>query len=450
MVSPKVALERRTLNNYRFEFENPGAGRDQREGVWTLYMEGGISAYLPAGDSFDTLQFKNRIELQLHDLTRVMKTRETNANTLSLRYGGLGFGGVLPVSAADLNLVGMKPILLDTSDGTYLKDISYPSTLLVVPGGSENLRILNAAMRKIGGVRKSQTMEFANRAITFLQDGRGYSLENRIPAGDAEIVLRWVESGQDGHCELYAGALVLISRYAGIPARLVTGYAGGDWNGYENYYMVRNRNAHAWVELFDKESGWIRVDPTPGYLNDPGSVSNALAGGGLRLDRTWQAYVDSLKVLWFRRVIQFDSADQALVAESVKGLGLVSFDWLKDKAASIRERLKTDWKKGLQGGDWSGALLDLVVPAGVVAALVVVIYLLQRRRRKELYETLMRRKAGQLLTSLSGTLPETARAHGDLLRIRYGPAKSWPEEPEQFLRKLRRHPKRFVAKAVRS
>lgn len=449
MVSPAVARDRRTLSDYRFDFDNPGASGGTANAVWTLYMEGGISAYLPAGDSFRTLRFKNRIDLQLHDLTRVMKTNETNANTLSLRYEGLEFGGILPMAMADLALAGMKPILLDTSDAAYLKDVSYPATLMVVPGGRDNQRILDAALRRIGPPRKSRPAEFAGRAVAYLQSGRGYSLETRIPDGPAESVLRWIESGQAGHCELYAGALVLISRYAGIPARLVTGYAGGDWNGYENYFMVRNRNAHAWVEVFDKDAGWIRVDPTPGYLDDPGSVSDALAGGGLRLDRTWQAYLDSLKVLWFRRVIQFDSADQALMADSVKEIGLFSFDWLKKRAESLRNKLNRDWEAGIRGGDWSRAVRDLALPVGLVTTLGVSIILLQRLRRRHSREALMRKKAGQLLVALSGKLPEASSAHSRLLLVRYGPPQAWPADTEHFLRNLRRRPRRAIREASR-
>jgi hypothetical protein len=290
---------------------------------------------------------------------------------------------------------------------------------------------------------KRSVAEFSDRVVAYLQNGRGYSLDTTIPAGPAESVLRWVDSGADGHCELYAGAFVLISRYAGVPARLVTGYAGGDWNGYESYFMVRNRNAHAWVEVFDADNGWIRVDPTPGYLVDPGSVDNALAGGGLFLDKTWQAYLDSLKVLWFRRVIQFDSADQLVMADSVKGVGLVSFDWLKDKAEALRASLNRDWKEGMRSGKWSGMIQHLAIPVGVILFIVFLVLLLKRIRKREHYEALMRKKAGHLLRSLSHLLPPTTSAHQQLLMIRYGPVEAWPDEVEDLLAQIRRRPKRF-------
>jgi len=65
-----------------------------------------------------------------------------------------------------------------------------------------------------------------------------------------------------GFCEHYAGAFTFLMRAAGVPARVVTGYQGGDFNPVGGYLLVRQRNAHAWSEVWFDESGWTRVDPT--------------------------------------------------------------------------------------------------------------------------------------------------------------------------------------------
>ncbi|QEP43888.1 DUF3488 domain-containing protein [Ectothiorhodospiraceae bacterium BW-2] len=67
---------------------------------------------------------------------------------------------------------------------------------------------------------------------------------------------------QNGFCEHYAAAFVTLMRLADIPARVVTGYQGGELNPMGNYLMVRQADAHAWAEVWLEESGWIRVDPT--------------------------------------------------------------------------------------------------------------------------------------------------------------------------------------------
>ncbi|MGH8610869.1 MAG: transglutaminase TgpA family protein [Gammaproteobacteria bacterium] len=65
-----------------------------------------------------------------------------------------------------------------------------------------------------------------------------------------------------GFCEHYAAAFTVLMRAAGLPARIVTGYQGGDYNALGGYLVVRQRDAHAWTEVWFEGDGWVRVDPT--------------------------------------------------------------------------------------------------------------------------------------------------------------------------------------------
>ena len=65
-----------------------------------------------------------------------------------------------------------------------------------------------------------------------------------------------------GYCEHYASSFTVLMRLAGIPARVVTGYQGGEMNPLSNYMIVRQSDAHAWSEIYLKDKGWLRVDPT--------------------------------------------------------------------------------------------------------------------------------------------------------------------------------------------
>ena len=65
-----------------------------------------------------------------------------------------------------------------------------------------------------------------------------------------------------GYCEHYASAFAVLMRAAGVPARIVTGYQGGELNTLGNYMIVRQADAHAWVEAWLADEGWTRVDPT--------------------------------------------------------------------------------------------------------------------------------------------------------------------------------------------
>jgi hypothetical protein len=349
------------------------------------------------------------------------------------------FDGVVPFGIDDDSLLGMPPVYVDTSGPEYLKDVAYPSTQLSVPGGPENQRILRAALDQVKLSENMPVEEITERLVDFLQAGRGYSLQSRIPDGEADHLLRWVESGRAGHCELYAGAFVLLSRSAGVPARMVTGFVGGDWNGFENYYMVRHRNAHAWCEVLDPQRGWVRVDPTPGYAVDPGTVDDALAGGRLALDRTFMAYLDSLRILWFRRVIQFDQSDQEEMAELAKSAGSKGFYWVKD----LLDRLKKRWDKDVEfvstTGNWMEVVKDGAIVIVFCAGILTTGFALIRKRRVANYESRVRKQAGRLLKDrdLLG-LPQGVAEVEVVERIRYGPLSAWPDDPVRRIRDCRK------------
>ncbi len=82
-----------------------------------------------------------------------------------------------------------------------------------------------------------------------------------------------------GFCEHYSGSFALLMRAAGIPARIVTGYQGGEFNAVGNYLIVRQSDAHAWTEVWIEDKGWLRVDPTaavsPSRIED--GIDSALA-----------------------------------------------------------------------------------------------------------------------------------------------------------------------------
>jgi transglutaminase-like putative cysteine protease len=67
---------------------------------------------------------------------------------------------------------------------------------------------------------------------------------------------------RQGFCEHYAGSFVFLMRAAGVPARVITGYQGGERNALDNYLIVRQSDAHAWAEVWLEDWGWVRVDPT--------------------------------------------------------------------------------------------------------------------------------------------------------------------------------------------
>jgi transglutaminase-like putative cysteine protease len=108
----------------------------------------------------------------------------------------------------------------------------------------------------------------------FNQQGFSYSLEPPPLVGFNTIDDFLFETKQ-GFCEHYAGAFVFLMRAAGVPARVVTGYQGAQYNEQGNYYIVRQSDAHAWAEVWLQGRGWVRADPTAAV--SPSRIKNGLA-----------------------------------------------------------------------------------------------------------------------------------------------------------------------------
>jgi len=431
-MSDSLRESTRFLNNFRFHARRKvpdGSGSD-----WTFYLEGGVSAYLPIPGDFDTLRFNNRQDLRAVDATNVIGMKEVQANTLFYRLENLLPGGRIRASEADAPLDRLSPRAAPLEEADSTGDFDYPRTTLLFPEGAANDRILRSALTEIGSVRELGPSEFMERAKGWLQAGRGYSLQTRIPDGEADRLLRWVESGDAGHCELYAGALVLLGRYAGVPTRLVTGFLGGDWNGYENYYMIRNRDAHAWVEYFEPDKGWIRIDPTPGNETDERDTIDLKSGGNIQIDRTFRAYLDSLRVLWYRRVVNFDQADQAEMVSWFREQG-------KSWTTGWKERWE-DWKAGWEEAGFKGleqrGLPVKQLPWLLLPLALFIFWRWQRRRgpvRRPSEIQKYRRRAGRQLRKLDQNPPKELSTEDlnarrtQLQAVRFGDPQTWPDPP---------------------
>lgn len=100
----------------------------------------------------------------------------------------------------------------------------------------------------------------------FRSGGYSYTLEPPLTGRDA--VDGFLFDTKAGFCEHFAGAYVVLMRAMGVPARVVTGYQGGERNPLDGYLVVRQSDAHAWAEYWTQQAGWRRVDPTSAVAPD--------------------------------------------------------------------------------------------------------------------------------------------------------------------------------------
>lgn len=123
-------------------------------------------------------------------------------------------------------------------------------------------------------------------AIEHRLQGFGYSLHVKRDA-HVDPVIDFLRLHKEGHCEMFASSMALLARAEGIPARVVSGYRAGDFNRIGGYTVVRERNAHAWVEAW-VDGKWRMYDPTPpidGVRNEPGTLSASLDVASYAIDR---------------------------------------------------------------------------------------------------------------------------------------------------------------------
>lgn len=202
--------------------------------------------------------------------------------------------------------------------GTPLRyQMSYgaePLTLADVPPNPETLDrqgitpgIADYAERFLSGPESSA--EQVAGLERHLQEDFSYSLDLDLdPDNPVEDFLLRARSG---HCEYFASSLVLMLRSQGIPARVVSGFLGAEGNPLEAFHVVRNSNAHAWVEAW-VEGGWTMLDPTPAVARP--------RSGSRRSVALWQRLLDTYDWLiyrWDRYILTFSSEDQSSIFTAI-------------------------------------------------------------------------------------------------------------------------------------
>ncbi len=167
-------------------------------------------------------------------------------------------------------------------------------------------------------------------ALTYFhQQGFLYTLEP--PPLYANSVDNFLFETKQGFCEHYASTFVFLMRAAHIPARVVTGYQGGEFNDTGNYYIVRQSDAHAWAEVWLSGQGWVRIDPTAAIA--PARVQSGLsaalplmAGNPPQWMRNLRLNWDTVANQWNQWVLGYNTERQFAF---LTRLGIESITWQK-------------------------------------------------------------------------------------------------------------------------
>ncbi|MDC1280395.1 transglutaminase-like domain-containing protein, partial [Pelagibacteraceae bacterium] len=142
------------------------------------------------------------------------------------------------------------PSIMDLSSGLQSYYTSLPKTI--------NNELINWAKKTYANSKNDN--DYIKKILKEFSSGKFYySLK---PANYGNNYSKFFLETKEGYCEYYSGTLAILTRSVGIPSRIVTGFFGGEYNDYGKFFNFNQSDAHAWVEVWFKNKGWIRIDPT--------------------------------------------------------------------------------------------------------------------------------------------------------------------------------------------
>ena len=153
-----------------------------------------------------------------------------------------------------------------TADRDLLMTVFFDARFDADPLMQQNRALYDAAKQVAGDVTNPYAAAVALEAW-FRQPSLGgfvYDEQPPVPAANQPALVQFVTQTKRGYCQHFAGAMALMLRYLGIPARVAAGFTSGSYDADKHEWTVTDHEAHDWVEVYFPGWGWIPFDPTPG------------------------------------------------------------------------------------------------------------------------------------------------------------------------------------------
>ncbi|HUA15421.1 MAG TPA: DUF3488 and transglutaminase-like domain-containing protein [Verrucomicrobiae bacterium] len=251
----------------------------------------------------------------------------------------------------------------------------------------------------------------------YLRTHYGYTLElPRTPPRDP--IANFLFERKEGHCEYFASAMAVMLRTLGIPSRVVNGFRSDEFNDLTGNYVIRAKDAHAWVEAYFPGYGWHTFDPTP--------------GGAVGVPEGWSRvglYVDAMASFWRDWIVSYDSTHQYVLGQSA----IVATHSLWERARAWAEKhymSMLHWAQKSQDGIQRSPSRWGV--GGLAIALVLVVLANLGRIARALHERRLRAHPEDS--------PQQAAAmwYGKMTRVvaRRGVERSAAQTPQEFVEKI--------------
>lgn len=187
------------------------------------------------------------------------------------------------------------------NEGLYVQENR--KNLLLPEGINEKTIQLAKQLQQV----ETSEIDYVNSVLSYFNKNNfSYTLSPRALSTDA--MDDFILNSREGFCEHYSSAFVYLMRAAGLPARIIIGYQGGELNPIDDYMIVRQSDAHAWAEVWLDDRGWVRVDPTSAV--SPDRINHGIANAGLEKSRLPSILVSNSKFLLQLRY-QIDSLNHS-------------------------------------------------------------------------------------------------------------------------------------------
>jgi hypothetical protein len=213
------------------------------------------------------------------------------------------------------------------------------------------------------GIRTDNALLLTQQLVEHLQDPAEftYTLDASVQNPDVDPVIDFLLFRKEGHCEYYASALTLLLRTHGVPARVVNGFKGGDWNALiDRFIVVRQKHAHSWVEAIvstpdQPQPHWTTLDPTP---NQGRQQMVAMINPTPSVVRQVR---DVSRQVWSRFVLNFNASEQdAVLYGPVRRLTERALERADDLRTTLLAPRQFNWAAAVVSGSGMAALLGLI------------------------------------------------------------------------------------------
>ena len=226
------------------------------------------------------------------------------------------------LSSSNKKIIKKTPLNLYKQETVYVYDEKLINFYTTLP---ENFSQKLSSWSKEQLKQSKNEIDYLGKILNqFANKEYYYSLSPQNIGNDYE---KFFFETKTGYCEYYAGTFTILSRLAGIPARIVSGYYGGNYNSVGDFYTFKQQDAHSWVEVY-LNNQWVLFDPTnvipqeniitsnnENFMNETSLISSTTKDETIDI-KSIQIYFDYINYIWTNNFIKYDDQSRKQFIEN--------------------------------------------------------------------------------------------------------------------------------------